>query len=55
MLAVCASDCQISQVKVVLESELAPLCDPPPPARMIDGGLAFSVRRILEVCRRGYD
>lgn len=39
----------VSWFKQVLESELVqPSCHPPP-ARMIDGGLAFSVQRILDV------
>uniref|UniRef100_A0A3P8NIY2 Gypsy retrotransposon integrase-like protein 1 n=2 Tax=Astatotilapia calliptera TaxID=8154 RepID=A0A3P8NIY2_ASTCA len=43
----------VSQVKPVLSSPLCPPSDPPPPARLVDGHPAFSVRRILDVRRWG--
>lgn len=43
----------VSQVKPVVSSRLCPPPVPPPPARLIDGHPAFSVRRILDVRRRG--
>ncbi|XP_055081043.1 uncharacterized protein LOC129456635 [Periophthalmus magnuspinnatus] len=43
----------VSQVKPVRTSDLCPPADPPPPARVIDGHPAFTVRRLIDVRRRG--
>lgn len=43
----------VSQLKPVHASPLCPPARPPPPARVVDGGSAFTVRRILDVRRRG--
>ncbi|KAL3992222.1 crystallin, alpha A [Sarotherodon galilaeus] len=43
----------VSQVKPVGFSPLCPPSVPPPPARLLDGHPAFTVRRILDVRRRG--
>lgn len=43
----------VSLLKPVSSSPLCPPADPPPPARVIDGHPAFTVRRILDVRRRG--
>lgn len=43
----------VSLLKPVSCSPLCPPADPPPPARVIDGHPAFTVRRILDVRRRG--
>ncbi|XP_056870005.1 chromodomain Y-like protein [Takifugu flavidus] len=43
----------VSKVKPVAESDLVPPSDPPPPPRIVDGGPAYTVRRILDVRRRG--
>ena len=46
----------VSRLKPVLTSTLAPVEKPPPPPRIIDGGPAFTVKRILAERRvgRGY-
>lgn len=43
----------VSQVKPVVESPLCPPAGPPPPARLVDHGPVFSVRRLLDSRRRG--
>ncbi|XP_062243245.1 chromobox protein homolog 2-like [Platichthys flesus] len=43
----------VSKVKPVRESALVPAAPPPPPPRLIDGGPAYTVRRILQSRRRG--
>lgn len=43
----------VSQLRPVKVSPLCPPAGPPPPARVIDGLPAFTVRRILDVRRRG--
>lgn len=45
----------VSWIKPVQESELIPpsIHPPPPPPKIINGGPAFSVRRILDVCQHG--
>ncbi|KAI3371553.1 hypothetical protein L3Q82_023587 [Scortum barcoo] len=43
----------VSQIKPVVTSALSPPPDPPPPARIIDDHPAFTVRRLLDVRRRG--
>lgn len=43
----------VSLLKPVASSDLCPPADPPPPARVVDGHPAFTVRRILDVRRRG--
>ncbi|KAI3361705.1 hypothetical protein L3Q82_002064 [Scortum barcoo] len=41
------------KIKPVVTSALSPPPDPPPPARIIDDHPAFTVRRLLDVRRRG--
>ena len=43
----------VSQVKPVSSSPLSPPAPPPPPPRVIDNHPAWTVRRLLEVRRRG--
>lgn len=43
----------VSRVRPVRECELMPPSDLPPPARVVDGGPAFTVERILRSRRRG--
>ena len=43
----------VSKVKPVHKSLLSPAVPPPPPPRLIDGGPAFSVRRLVRSRRRG--
>ena len=42
-----------SQVKPVVTSPLCPLAHPPPPARLVDGAAVYTVRRLLDIRRRG--
>uniref|UniRef100_A0A8C5HTM3 Gypsy retrotransposon integrase-like protein 1 n=3 Tax=Gouania willdenowi TaxID=441366 RepID=A0A8C5HTM3_GOUWI len=43
----------VSQVRPARDSPLAPPVPPPPPPRMVDDSPAYSVRRLLDVRRRG--
>lgn len=43
----------VSKVKPVKESPLVPASRPPPPARLVDGGLTYTVHKILRSRRRG--
>ena len=43
----------VSKIKPARESALVPTIPPPPPTRFIDGGLTYTVRRLLQSCRRG--
>ncbi|KAK7916542.1 hypothetical protein WMY93_012303 [Mugilogobius chulae] len=43
----------VSLLKPVISSPLSPPADPPPPTRIVDDHPAYTVRRILDVRRRG--
>ena len=43
----------VSQLKPVLTSPLVPPTNPPPPTRIIDNQPAYTVRRLMDVRRRG--
>lgn len=43
----------VSKVKPVKDSQLQPSSRPPPPPRLIDGGPAYSVHRLIKSRRRG--
>ncbi len=43
----------VSKIKPVFRSPLQPLISAPPPPRLIEGSLAYSVRRLIDVRRRG--
>lgn len=43
----------VSQLKPVKTCALVPAVPPPPPARLVDGGPVFTVRRLLDSRRRG--
>ncbi|XP_013887852.1 uncharacterized protein LOC106535398, partial [Austrofundulus limnaeus] len=43
----------VSRVKPYLQSRFEPASGPPPPARLIDGGPAYTVRRLLKSRRWG--
>ena len=43
----------ISQIKPVSTSVLCPPAQPPPPPRLVDNSLAYTLHRILDVRRRG--
>ncbi|XP_065821877.1 uncharacterized protein lrfn4b [Labrus bergylta] len=43
----------VARIKPVQESTLVPASRPPPPPRIIDGGPAYSVKRLMAVRRRG--
>nr|XP_054599305.1 uncharacterized protein LOC129163965 [Nothobranchius furzeri] len=43
----------VSLIKPVLSSPLCPAPAPPPPARLVGGGLVYPVRRLLDVRPRG--
>ena len=43
----------VSKLKPVLESRLVPSSTPPPPPRVIDGGIVYTVEKILSERKRG--
>lgn len=43
----------VGQVKPVKESAMVPPLPPPPPPEVVDGGLAYNVKRLLAVRNRG--
>ncbi|KAJ0015362.1 hypothetical protein NQD34_008982 [Periophthalmus magnuspinnatus] len=43
----------VSQLKPIHSSDLRPLAEPPPPAQVVDGHPAFTVRRLIDVRRWG--
>ena len=43
----------VSRLKPAKESPLVPASKPPPPPRVIDGGLVYTVKRLLAVRKRG--
>ncbi|XP_076144482.1 GTPase IMAP family member 8-like [Alosa pseudoharengus] len=43
----------VSKVKPAHECPLVPVAPPPPPPRLVDGGLVYTVRRLLRSRRRG--
>ncbi|KAK5913399.1 hypothetical protein CgunFtcFv8_007934 [Champsocephalus gunnari] len=43
----------VSKLKPVKESKMVPASKPPPPPRLIDGGLVYTVKRLLKVRKRG--
>ncbi|KAK6299880.1 hypothetical protein J4Q44_G00299130 [Coregonus suidteri] len=44
----------VSQIKPVSVSPLCPPSRPPPPPRIVGGGPVYTVRRLLDVRRRGF-
>lgn len=43
----------VGKIKPVKESSLVPATKPPPPPRIVDGGLVYTVKKLLAVRRRG--
>lgn len=43
----------VSRVRPVVESDLSPPAEDPPPVRIVDGAPAYTVRSILDVRRKG--